>query len=246
MSQEEAKLPRVGVTLSDEQLQSKSFEIPFDFVREMEHRTYTDFRNVQLFVPEGLLVPYTEHGTILSSSLAYLQEVDTQFIDVFSKWLAQCVGSPTTLQAAIPTINVKAAKLDKMDLNESAYQEQFATSGIRLGSRDYLSVIKRQGDWAVIFKNLNDLTAQCNDKMHVSFVNKLKRVDELLDTIEKRSNQSPETYTISPTVNTGLVECSHAAAKIFEFYGLTRYRIDAYRKAVVDSVDKLTEVLHHD
>ena len=219
------------------------FNIPYDFVKALGRYTYTDFKTLQVFVPEGMLVPYLEHGDVLMQSMDYLDDVEKHFIDPFITWLAQRVGNPSLLSSTVPSCSDKPAKLPQMDQLEDRYHSQFATSGQRKGLMDYTAAVTRQADWSVVCTQLRALTERCTDKRHQAMLDKLKRIDEMFKTLEVRIEQNAEGYKVSKETLVTMVECSYAAAKIFEYYGLTRFRVDSYRMAVSRSLNKIDYVL---
>lgn len=216
-----------------------AFLKPFDFIKAIQKTTYTDFKQVDVFVPQGLKVPYLTYSAVLLQSTDFLLKTETDFIDPYLKWLGVRLGQPSTLNSVASTLSKAADQTSAMEKIEKAYHECFVSAGQRQGSVSYHQAIGRQADWQPISEQLVSLTTRVNDDLHARLLEKMRRIDELLAALVKRADESPELYKLSPATLSDLVQHAYAAARFFEFYGLTRYRVDEYRSAINDTIKKL-------
>lgn len=216
------------------------FKKPVDFLRAIGKTTYTDFKQVNLFVPQGLRVSYVTYADKLLTAMAFILKTEEDFIDPYIKWLGVKLGQPTALASNISGFgDSDILKKDKLTEIERAVQECFTLNGQRNSEVPYMSAIGRQGDWALASDKLITLTSTLNDDYHKRLMSKMDRIEDLLTVISKRMVESPEVYKLSPTTVAEMVTGAYASAKYFEFYGITRYRVDEFRKSVEDSISKL-------
>lgn len=219
---------------------SAVFKKPVDFLRAIGKTTYSDFKQVNLFVPQGLRVNYVTYQDKLLAAMTFILKTEEDFIDPYIKWLGVRVGQPTALASTMSGFgDADILKKDKLVEVERAMQECFAPNGQRSSEVPYMSAIGRQGDWTVVSENLTTLTSTLGEDYHKRLMGKMDRIEDLLTTISKRMVESPEVYKLSPTTVAEMVTGAYASAKYFEFYGITRYRVDEFRKSVEDSISKL-------
>lgn len=210
------------------------------FARKISKTKYTDFKEVTLFVPQGMNVTYLQYAGALSASVDMILDAEANYIDPYIKWLGERLGRPETLRSVVSSFN-PAFKSEAIDKVQSKIDECFVKGGQKHSEVKYFNAIARQADWTAVSEAVTTLQTRCNDEMHKRLMAKMAVLDDYLTTLTKRIEMDKETYNLSPAALSGLAVGAYTAASILEFYAITRYRIDEFAHAVNDSVKKLNK-----
>lgn len=211
----------------------------FTFNKAVQKTTYTDFKNVTLFVPQGLTVPYLQYQSVLEDATACTLKMEESVLDPLIKWLGERLGNPASLSSVSSALKVPGYNAQNIEAIEKAIQKSFVSTGQKQSEVAYPSVIKRQGDWTEITSGIESMELRMSEDFHKRIVEKMHRLDDLLATLVRRIEETPTVYSVSPQTLSDLATVSFSAARHLEFYGLTKYRLEEYSTAVRDSIKKL-------
>ncbi len=84
--------------------------MPHDFIRAISKTTYTDFRNVNVYIPEGLKVTYLQYGGALDHMAKTLASEEVTLLDHYIKWLGEGVGRPSAFASITGTVDSEASQ----------------------------------------------------------------------------------------------------------------------------------------
>lgn len=209
---------------------------PVPFIRAIGKTTYTDFKHVNVFVPQGLKVPYLVHQKVLQSACDHCVTIESNTIDPLVKWLGERIGNPSSFASISSALRPPSGAVEKIEL---AYHENFVTNGQKQSEVNYMKAIARQADWNEIMDGIDTMERQLTADLHKRFLEKMSRLDDLLATLVRRIEENPDIYKFSSPALADLATHSYAAARELEFYGLMKYRLESYTVAVRDTVKKL-------
>lgn len=210
------------------------------FARKIAKTKYTDFKEVTLFVPQGMNVTYLQYVGALTASVDMILDAEANYIDPYIKWLGERLGRPDTLRSIASSFN-PAFKSDSLDKAQVKIDECFVKAGQKHSEVKYFTAISRQADWPAVSDALTALQTRCGDDLHKRLMGKMAILNDYLTTLTKRIETDKDTYVMSPSALSGLAVGAYTAASILEFYGITRYRIDELAHAVNDSIVKLNK-----
>lgn len=209
---------------------------PAPFIRAIGKTTYTDFKHVNVYVPQGLRVSYLEHQKVLADACTHCVGIEGTTLDPFIKWLGERIGNPASFSSISSALRTPGGEVEKI---EQAYHAGFIVNGQKQSEVSYTKAIARQSDWPAIMDGIDTMERQLTADLHKRFIDKMIRLDDLLATLVRRIEESPEAYKFSAPALSDLATHSYAAARELEFYGLMKYRLESYTVAVRDTVKKL-------
>lgn len=209
---------------------------PQDFVRAVSKTTYTDFKMVTVYVPQGMNVPYLTLQKTLQDSAAHCLTIEERALDPLIKWLGERLGNPSALTSVTSSFKIPSNDVEKL---EKAYHDCFIVNGQKQSEIPYQKAISRQGDWNDIVAGVEGFEKQLTSDLHKRLMEKMSRLDDLLATLVRRIQETPEAYKFSSTALADLASTVYATARQLEFYGLTTYRAESYNTAVKDTIKKL-------
>ena len=211
----------------------------FWFNKSIMKTTYTDFKNVTVFVPQGLDTTYLDYQSVLTDAVAASVKLEEAVLDPLIKWLGERLGNPMSLSSSVSALRIPGFAALKIEAIEERIHESFIKTGQKQSEVPYPQAIRRQGDWDTMVKGIESMEMLMTEDYHKRLLEKMRRLDDLLATLVRRVKESPETYKFSSQALADLATTTYTAARHLEFYGLTKYRLEEYSTAVRDSIAKL-------
>lgn len=209
---------------------------PQVFIRNIGKTTYTDFKHVMVFVPQGLNVPYLTHQKVLQDACDVCLKIEETTLDPLIKWLGERIGNPSALTSVSSTLKVPSGEFENI---EKAYHDGFIVNGQKQSEVPYMKAIQKQSDWDTIITGVERMEKQLTADFHKRLLDKMARLDNLLSTLVRRIEENPDVFKFSPSALADLATTAYAAARQLEFYGLTKYRLESYSVSIRDTVKKL-------
>lgn len=211
------------------------------FLKSVEKTTYLDFKNVTLYVPQGLTCQYLEHAKVLDDAVSTCLTMEADVLDPLIKWLGERIGNPSSLASVTSALKIDGFSGKDFEKQEKNYHACFVAHGKKESEVPYQKAIARQNDWAKVLAGLESMELRMSIDLHNRLIEKMKRLDDLLETLVRRMKESPNAYRLSPRATSDLAQTVFSAARRLEFYALTKFRLEEYSVAVKDSIEKLSK-----
>lgn len=202
---------------------------------------YAELRSVKVVVPAGMKTDFLTYGEALQTAAKTVEDLHSDVLIPFHKWVQQKLGNPSTLSSKTSTLefpvianyNVDALKASI----DACFVEENKTQDIHV---PYGQAIRRNSDWFDIAKILDTLEDKMGEKSHKAVVQK---VGDLLADVDKllyRLNDMKEgVHKASPETLKTLSEVIFTIAKDVEFYALLRHSIREYEVALNATQQKI-------
>lgn len=212
------------------------------FLEMIEKQSYYDLQPLSVFVPEGMVASYVDYLASLTEAVKHCHGQLQETLSKYAAYLGGLVNSRDN-QLSMKS-DVFAYKLIEKDRNilAKAMEKCFDHSSHK-SEQKYGDVIKRNGDWSTVLKDITVVGDQVNTIDRQAIVKKAATIVELMDVILKRS-AADEYVDISSEMVQTLSEGSYQVAKEIEFYSVVHYRALALATAITDSVKKLNDILN--
>ncbi len=211
------------------------------FLQRITKTTYTDFKNVTLYVPQGLTCQYLVHSKVLDESVETCLTMEAKVLDPLIQWLGERVGNPSSLASVTSSLKIDEFSTKEFEQHEKQFHACFVTHGKKESEVPYSQAIARQNDWMKVLDGLESMELRMSLDLHRRLMEKMKRTDDLLSTLVRRMEESPDVYRLSPRATSDLAHAVFNTARHLEFYALTKFRLEEYSTAVRDSVEKLSK-----
>lgn len=209
------------------------------FSREVQKAQYVGLREVEVVTPPGLKVDFLTYAEKLIAGTKAMLTLKQDVLVPFNSWLGAKLGNPSALNALTGNLNIAGLKPHDVEKLHADILACFQDHGKLEVLSTYGNVIKRNGDWNALSKHVADLLNAFSDAHHKEIVALVNQATNLMDQLQRRIEEEPETYKLSPTTLQGLANTAYILGQQVEFYGLLRHRVDEFGHALDQNVNKL-------
>lgn len=210
----------------------------------VDHTNYMSLKDIDVFVPAGLSVTYSDHIDALEKSQAAIAGIITKTISPAIAFFGVLLGSPETLssvtrQSQEDTIkfNTKEIALAKKEI-ASCYGNDMNQS-----RRPFGKVFTRNREWEECTKRLETLTTQLAELSPRAVTDKVDELVSLLDRLIIRMEQSPEVYKVNGVTGTAMARIVMGIGEEVEYYASHVHLVQVASQVMKDNGDRLKEIL---
>lgn len=209
-----------------------------DIKNLVEKTNYANIREVRVFVPAGLTVPYVTYIKELENAVDISEKIMDDVLNPFSRWLGLGISNPDIFK------NVRVGRGIE-DFNPHN------TDGVAL---DIGKCFKKGGNVNKVpfkqafFSNaqvkeaylmVEDLNGRMVTIDRSKVLKKIQEITDLLERLISRMEDKEENYELSEVSLELLSKLSYTVAKEVEFFGFTSYQLTALTTAIIDTNDVL-------
>lgn len=198
------------------------------FLKLVKTVPYTDIRDYQVYVPEGLKLGYRQYLDMLEPAIQHAAKVPTVMAD-FSTYLALLIHRPDATKETKSFLNeygkVDAAREALLTGINSCFNAGLNATQQKLGN-----VIENNSQWEGILNRLAIINQLMGEVSHKELDKKLEEIMGLLSTLRRQIEV--EKKDVSPETLTNLSSGTYLVAKELEFYAAMWYRLESLNHAI--------------
>lgn len=200
---------------------------------------YTDVRNFNAFVPEGLSVGYLEYIAALEPAVAHAVLVP-DVLNNYATYLSLLVHRPdgmkeTRSQLPIYT-DLKKSREAALKAIDKCFKKGSTTTTVKLGT-----LVKNNKEWVDVLNRVQGINAQMSKVDRKQLDKKIAECLELVQALRKRAEADPG-QDVSPETLTNLSEGTLQVAKELEFFSAIWFRVEGFTHAVDHTLAYFTEL----
>lgn len=211
----------------------------------VDHTNYMSLKDIDVFVPAGLSVTYSDHIDALEKSQAAIAGIIVKTIAPAIAYFGVLLGSPETLssssrQSQEDTIkfNTKEIALVKKEI-ASCYGNDMNQS-----RRPFGKVFTRNREWEDCTKRLETLTVQLAELSPRAVSEKVDELVGMLDRLIIRMEQSPEVYKVNGVTGAAMARIVMGIGEEVEYYASHVHLVQVASQVMKDNGDRLKEILN--
>lgn len=214
-----------------------------DISSKLEQVSYVDIRNIDVLVPEGMVVDLPQYVQTLNQAGATAQKLESDVLKPFETWLAQMLGDPENLRNLTQNLKIPAMRLHDTKAAEKQIQACFAHTGRREGLVKYSQAFRRNSDVGVVAEELEQLEANFGMDGQKRIVQYTDRITMMMGELITLINGNPE--KASPAAVRNLSDITFQVARELEHYGLLRYRITELSNSMGETMKSINRYLSY-
>lgn len=201
-------------------------------------RTYNTLEPLTAYVPEGLKVPYLEYAQVLFNAVEHAM-LAPSVINAYATFLATLVSNKMALN------NTMSSKRLYLEMQETrtklADDVRKCFDGTVKTETKVENVIKRNADWAELFKACDNISRAINSVERSVLQKKVDECSELLERISKQINEGFFDKA-SPEVILDMSEGAYQVASELEFYSVMYYNAQTFTHAITRTIERVSMV----
>lgn len=208
------------------------------FVRKVTAANYVELSGLKLTFPVEINCDYLTAVKALESVAVVSDSFYRDVLDPFAIWLAKAVNDPAHMESVGQFTGISTQR-SKQGMGAL----MVITRGGGLNSTRYSRAIKRNADWGVVIKTLNDLNARSDATVIDAVHKKVNEIQLMLKLLIDKMNEPRFEYRPSGKFVDTLVATTYAMAEEVEFFTQYCYVLSKITECVRLNVDEVTKAL---
>lgn len=201
-------------------------------------RPFNEMRGYRVYVPVGFKGSLADYGQLLLEAAGKMDRILDEVLVPYGRWVAEKVSNPKSLSNLTNTLQIPGLKdLDIRPLEVRL--DAFFPDRNRHTTAIYGEVFARQQDWERCSSALRKLEDLYKNGRYDRTRAKVRELSELLEKLAVVIRENRIEYQVSSVTIKQLSDITFEIAKMVEFYGILRHRVDEYARSMQDTVDEL-------